>query len=188
MLDSRTVNTIGGDLSAPNSVTLEHGFDTLELVRTEALSGGRDLGSNGLAMIGQCDELHRESGTSRVATEVPQSPKRLCRGQRLSLTFEAMGGAAPEEGQKEIVHGPEVVIDELGFQSRFGRDTSGCDCGVALLEHELLGCLEQGATGLRGLRADATLRARGAAGRGQMYIPPLTPDTTCLITLRPRPG
>jgi hypothetical protein len=60
MLDKRTVNTMGGHCSALIPVAPENGFEALELFGAEAFGRGRDLGSDGLAVIGQGDELHRQ--------------------------------------------------------------------------------------------------------------------------------
>jgi hypothetical protein len=65
--------------------------------------------------------------------------------RHLRLCLEALFGAAPERRQEQIVHGAEVVVDQLRLELRLLRDPTRSDCGITLFEHQLLGGVEQDA-------------------------------------------
>src|SRR6185437_4427661 len=102
-----------------------------------------------------------------------ERPQRLRRVEGAGLALEALVRPAPEQRQEQVVHRPEVVVDELGLEAGPGRNAAGRDGGVALLQHEPLGSVEEHAPRLRGLGADSSgCRAHRVP---QMYMPPLTP-------------
>ena len=68
-------------------------------------------------------------------------------------------GPAPEHLEEEVVHRAEVVVDELRLEAGLGRHPPGGDRGVALLEQQELGGVEQLGAGLR-------VHGTDAAGRG----------------------
>ena len=74
-------------------------------------------------------------------------------------------GPAPEDLEEEVVHRAEVVVDELRLEAGLGRDPPRGDRGVALLEQQLLGGVEQLGAGLGVLGADAAGRGRGRPRR-----------------------
>ena len=108
--------------------------------------------------------------SSGVPAEVPDRPEWLLRLEGAGLTLQPLLRPAAVQGQEEIVHGAEVVVNELGLQTGRSGDAPGGDGGIALVEHELFGRIEEDCAGLRSLGADPAVR-----GRGQMYIPPFTP-------------
>lgn len=75
------------------------------------------------------------------------------------LALEIAICAAPEQGQEQIVHRAEVVVDELRLEAGSGRHASRRDSGVTVFEHHQLRCIEEGGTRRRVVRTDP-------AGRG----------------------
>ena len=66
-------------------------------------------------------------------------------------------GPAPEHLQEEVVHGAEVVVDQLRLESRLGRHPPRGDGGVALVQQQQFGRVEQ---------LGARLGVRGADAAG----------------------
>src|SRR3546814_7758201 len=100
-------------------------------------------------------EEHRgERGAGRLAAELPQRAQRLLGCEITGLALEVQRGTPPEEGEVQVVHRAEVVVDQLRLQPRRGRHQPRGDAGVALLEHELLGRIEEGRADLGVLRDD----------------------------------
>ncbi len=63
----------------------------------------------------------------------------------------------------------EVVVDELGLEARLGPDAAGGDGGVALLEQQLLGGIQQ---------LGASLGVHGTDARGGEAVVTPTPCHT----------
>ena len=72
---------------------------------------------------------------------------------------EPLLGAAPEHGEVQVVHGREVVVDELGLEAGLGGDPPGRDRRISLGEQQALRRIEQDGTILR-LRAGDTAGIR----------------------------
>src|SRR3546814_20304374 len=90
--------------------------------------------------------------STRTDTRFPYTT--LFRSESTGLALEVQRGTPPEEGEVQVVHRAEVVVDQLRLQARRGRHPPRGDAGVALLEHELLGRIEEGRACLGVLRAD----------------------------------
>ena len=131
-LDNRTVKTRGGHCSA-DAVRRRAPLRSRELVGPEALGRGGDLGPDGLAVVGQCDELHRERGPARIAAEVPQGPERLRRRQGLGLPARAL--ARPGVGTAQGTGRPWCGSSSgrAGASTRPRPRRAGGHRGIALL-------------------------------------------------------
>jgi hypothetical protein len=53
-------------------------------------------------------------------------------------------------GEDEVVHRPEVIVEELRSKACFLSNLSGRDCGITFLSEKLLGCFDQ-KTAVRGI-------------------------------------
>ena len=91
---------------------------------------------------------------ARLVGELPERPERLRRGEGASLALEVPLGSPLQQGEEQVVHRAEVVVDELRLEVGPGGDPSRRHRRVALLQHEVLGGVEQGTAGRRVLRAD----------------------------------
>ena len=70
--------------------------------------------------------------------------------------LEALVGPAAEHLDEEVVHRLEVVVDELGLEPGLRADPPRRDRGVAVLEQQPLGGVEEPGPGLRVGGAEAT--------------------------------
>jgi hypothetical protein len=124
----------------------EGGRERVDLRGAEALRVPGHLRADRLAVVGQRRELDGEDRTTLVGVEPPQRAQRAV-GRDLALEAdEALVGSAAEDLEEEVVHRAEVVVHQLRLQARLGTDPPGGDGGVAVLEQQLLGGVdEQGA-------------------------------------------
>ena len=68
-------------------------------------------------MIGQADELHGDTRPGRIDAELPERVQRLPAAHQLLLEFEALFGAPAEDLEQQLVHGAEVVVHQLWFET-----------------------------------------------------------------------
>ena len=104
-----------------------------------ALGVACDLGTDGLAVVGQGDELGHEGGTTGIGVEPPQRPQRVVGGDGSLEVGEVLLRPAPEDLQEQVVHGAEVVVHELRLEARARPHPSRGHGCIALVEQELLG-------------------------------------------------
>src|ERR1700677_173806 len=123
----------------------------LGLPAAEQLPISGDFRTHRLAVIGQGGELHHQGGTGGVVAQGPERPERLIRADGLHLTFETLFGPTAEGSQDQVVHGTEVVVDELGLQTGSLGYAPGAHRRVPLLQHEPLGGVEERGAGLGAL-------------------------------------
>src|SRR3546814_15284498 len=64
------------------------------------------------------EELRGERGAGRLAAELPQRAQRLLGCESTGLAPEVQRGTPPEEGEVQVVHRAEVVVDQLRLQAR----------------------------------------------------------------------
>ena len=167
----------------------------LELGGPEPLGVAGDLGPDRLAVVRQRRELHDERGAAGIGVEVPERAQRAVGGHRSFDARHVRLGTAPEDLEEEVVHGAEVVVHELRLEAGLGRDPSRRDGGVALLEEQQLGCVEQLGAALGVLGADAAGRGSGRHAR-QLATPARRMLSICSVLLcgctavteRGRPG
>ena len=114
----RSRAAIGGNCSGAIPSACEGGRQRLELGGAGALGVAGDLGADGLAVVGQRDELGHEGGATWIGIEPPQRPQRGVVGHGPLEVGEALVGPAPEHLQEEVVHGAEVVVHELRLETR----------------------------------------------------------------------
>ena len=103
------------------------------------------------------------SATNSMLKAAPRSSARESpdRAQRALLVHDggeardALLGPAPVDLQEEVVHGAEVVVDQLRLDAGFRRDAPRSHGGVPLPEHQLLRRVEQEGPGLRVRRSRA---------------------------------
>ena len=137
----------------------ERGGDGLELGGAEPFGVARDLGADRLAVVRERDELDVERGAAEVGVELPERAQRSVGRDRAARTArDVLLGPAAEHLEEEVVHRAEVVVDELRLEAGLGRDPPRRDRGVALLEQQLLGRVEQLGAGAGVLGADPARR------------------------------
>ena len=73
-----------------------------------------------LRWFAERDELHRERGAAGVDVELPERSQRPVGGDRSFVAGEVLLGPPSEDLEEQVVHGAEVVVDELRLQARPG--------------------------------------------------------------------
>ncbi len=151
------------------AVALERSRHRLALFFAKTLGVVSDFGPHLLAVIGQCHEFHGNTRERGIGAEAPQCPQRLRQLQHLRMHLEPFFRPATEDFQKQLFHGPEVVVHQLRLQPGPVREAARRHRGIALLEHQLLGGIEQ---------QDAVFRVRrpDSAGRCHVLAPYCVPS------------
>jgi hypothetical protein len=102
---------------------------------------GGDRGHHGAdleAVVGEGAELEVEPGG--IEADLPEGAERAVLGEGGLEPLEPFLGPAPEHLDVQVVHGAEVVVDELGADAGLLDDAPGGHRGVALGEQEPLTC------------------------------------------------
>src|SRR3546814_10808451 len=94
-------------------------------------------------MIGDRRQLGGQRRAGWIAVELPQCAQRFGRCQRFVEPLQAALVDATDDGENQIVHRQEVVVQQLRLQSGLRRDLPRRDADVADAAQNLLGRIDE---------------------------------------------